>query len=179
MSYIVENSSEEQVSIASVEKHCSCTDVSISTKGLKPGARTNVDVTWNTHGMVGPSRMSFNIYYSVGSSPGLRVLSPEIVADVIPDVSFIPAEVSFTCGAAAIESQYCVVEFVPKSGDTQLLVQNIICNCPAVTVVERGSNLIRIQFEPSKLLGSQRNFTMRVVFDKSRLVAVPIRVTAS
>ena len=171
--YVLVNNSKQRIRIASIERTCSCTELSVSAKELEPGATANVVVNWNTHGMRGRSDANFNVYYSIAENPRLHVLSLGVEGEVIPDVSYIPDDISFALGSAPLNRE---ITFVPKSGDPQLVVLNTICDSPAFTAEVAGPNSIRVYFEPKNLRGSQRQFTIQTVFDEARFVTIPVRI---
>lgn len=146
--FSIVNQSSENLRLLHAEKSCSCTQVLLPAKDLKPNERTEVRCAWDTRGNRGQTATIALVAYRLATDEAeiVRKLRLTMSGIVTPDIAIAPDAVRFDgTNAAAV-----TIAATSNTGDPFEIVR-ADCTHPAISVtVATNAQEVSIIFDPSK-----------------------------
>jgi hypothetical protein len=168
------NRHPEAVEILDVLTGCSCLEAKPSARQVPPGGRFTVDVKWQ----IGPRRGRLadpvRVSYRTAAG-GLHLAELILAADVVADVNYSPAELSFdpnTPGSA-------VVRFTPGQRDRFVLRQATVTQAAFRAELMTDRAEVVVTFDPGRWIDIGPDAWLTVETDNpvEATIRIPLRVT--
>lgn len=112
--FVLRNDSAVEVNIFRVITNCGCTVAEIDKKSLRPGESSALTVAMETGAARDKLTSRVEVLYKRDKEEQSEVLRLGLVANVLPDVDYIPSKPMFRDGQSAAETITLTSKFLPE-----------------------------------------------------------------